>query len=68
MLPPEWRDVGRRGLAATARGHGQAEADGERGEDALCSVPEGEFDFLGYTFGRMAGQAGLGFRPVAEGS
>src|SRR6516225_7388638 len=33
----------------------------------LCSVPEGEFDFLGYTFGRMysmkTGQARLGFRP-----
>jgi RNA-directed DNA polymerase len=32
-----------------------------------CKVPEGEFDFLGYTFGRMysakTGQARLGHRP-----
>jgi RNA-directed DNA polymerase len=33
----------------------------------ICSVPEGEFDFLGYTFGRMysakTGQARMGMRP-----
>jgi RNA-directed DNA polymerase len=33
----------------------------------LCAVPEGEFDFLGYTFGRMysvtTGQARMGMRP-----
>ena len=33
----------------------------------ICKVPEGEFDFLGYTFGRMysakTGQARLGMRP-----
>jgi group II intron reverse transcriptase/maturase len=33
----------------------------------ICKVPEGEFDFLGYTFGRMykrtTGQAYLGVRP-----
>jgi RNA-directed DNA polymerase len=33
----------------------------------LCKVPEGEFDFLGYSFGRMysprTGQARLGYRP-----
>jgi hypothetical protein len=33
----------------------------------ICKVPEEEFDFLGYTFGRMhsarTGQARLGFRP-----
>ena len=33
----------------------------------ICTVPEGEFDFLGYTFGRMysarTGQARLGYRP-----
>jgi len=33
----------------------------------ICMVPEGEFDFLGYTFGRMysarTGQARLGYRP-----
>jgi RNA-directed DNA polymerase len=33
----------------------------------ICTVPEGEFDFLGYTFGRLysarTGQARLGHRP-----
>jgi group II intron reverse transcriptase/maturase len=33
----------------------------------ICEVPDGEFDFLGYTFGRMysarTGQARLGYRP-----
>ena len=33
----------------------------------ICKVPEGEFDFLGYTFGRMysakTGQARIGHRP-----
>ncbi len=33
----------------------------------ICRVPEGEFDFLGYTFGRMysarTGQARIGHRP-----
>ena len=33
----------------------------------ICKVPDGEFDFLGYTFGRMysprTGQARLGYRP-----
>jgi len=33
----------------------------------ICKVPESEFDFLGYTFGRMysarTGQARLGYRP-----
>jgi hypothetical protein len=33
----------------------------------ICKVPEGEFDFLGHTFGRMysarTGQARLGYRP-----
>ena len=33
----------------------------------ICKVPEGEFDFLGYTFGRMysarTGQARMGYRP-----
>ncbi len=33
----------------------------------ICKVPEGEFDFLGYTFGKMysarTGQARLGYRP-----
>ena len=33
----------------------------------ICRVPEGEFDFLGYTFGRMysarSGKAYMGYRP-----
>src|SRR6185503_6472173 len=33
----------------------------------ICRVPDGEFDFLGYTFGRMCspttGKARLGYRP-----
>src|SRR6266705_2779172 len=33
----------------------------------ICKVPEGEFDFLGHTFGRMysarTGKAYLGYRP-----
>src|SRR5258708_32286845 len=33
----------------------------------ICRIPEGKFDFLGYTFGRMfserTGQARLGYRP-----
>ena len=33
----------------------------------VCKVPESEFDFLGYTFGRMysarTGQARIGYRP-----
>ena len=35
--------------------------------ESICKVPEGEFDFLGYTFGRMfsarTGQARIGYRP-----
>ena len=35
-----------------------------------CKVPEGEFDFLGYTFGWMyspkTGKAYLGFRPAKK--
>ena len=57
----------RRGVAATAPDHGQAQAHGQRREDTSCKVPEGKFDFLGYTFGRMysarTGKAYLGYRP-----
>jgi len=28
----------------------------------ICKVPEGEFDFLGYTFGRWAGESASGKR------
>ena len=68
----------RRGKAGTALqrlpgDHGQAGADGEPGEDTHSQVPEGEFDFLGYTFGRMygrrsTGQARIGYRPIEEHS
>ena len=38
----------------------------------ICKVPEGEFDFLGYTFGRMysarTGQARIGYRPSKKSS
>ena len=37
------------------------------GKTRICRVPEGEFDFLGYSFGRMysarTGQARIGYRP-----
>jgi hypothetical protein len=36
----------------------------------ICKSPEGEFDFLGYTFGRLywarTGQARLGYRPLKK--
>ena len=38
----------------------------------ICKVPEGEFDFLGYSFGRMysarTGKACLGYRPSKKAS
>ena len=38
----------------------------------ICKMPEGEFDFLGYTFGRMyspkTGQARFGYRPSRKAS
>ena len=50
--------------------NGQAEADRERGEDTNPQGPEGQFDFLGYTFGRTysarTGQAYLGRRRREE--
>ena len=55
------------GAAPPARDYGQAEADGERGEDTDLQRSGREFDFLGYTFGRMyspeTGKARLGYRP-----
>jgi hypothetical protein len=37
------------------------------GKTRICTVPDGEFDFLGFTFGRMysakTGNAYLGYRP-----
>ena len=67
---PVQKGQGRSGLATTAGDHGQAEADGERGKTRICKGPEGEFDFLGYTFGRMysarTGQAGPRLPAVKE--
>jgi hypothetical protein len=38
----------------------------------ICKVPDGEFDFLGYTFGRMysptTGKARRGYRPSKKNS
>src|SRR6202023_1448490 len=57
----------RRGLVATARDHGKLKLTVNEDKTRICKVPEGEFDFLGYTFGRMysarTGQARLGYRP-----
>src|SRR5215475_2017887 len=57
----------RRGLVATARDHGKAEADGQRGQDTNLQGAGRRVRLPGYTFGRMysarTGQARLGYRP-----
>jgi RNA-directed DNA polymerase len=62
----------RRGNAEEALQHLRAIMAGlkltvNEGKTRICKVPESEFDFLGYTFGRMykrtTGQAYLGVRP-----
>src|SRR5258708_22183551 len=62
----------RRGNAAAALHHlreimGKLKLTVNEDKTRICAVPEGEFDFLGYTFGRMysarTGQARLGYRP-----
>src|SRR5580700_10584987 len=62
----------RRGSAETALHHlreimGKLKLTVNEGKTRICKVPEGEFDFLGYTFGRMysarTGKAYLGYRP-----
>src|SRR3954469_815184 len=62
----------RRGNAEAALHHlreimGKLKLTVNEGKTRICRVPEGEFDFLGYTFGRMysprTGQARLGQRP-----
>ena len=62
----------RRGNAETALHHlreimGKLKLTVNEGKTRICSVPDGEFDFLGYTFGRMyspeTGKARLGYRP-----
>src|SRR6266851_4724977 len=62
----------RRGNAEAALHHlreimGKLKLTVNEDKTRICRVPEGEFDFLGYTFGRMysakTGQARLGYRP-----
>jgi RNA-directed DNA polymerase len=62
----------RKGKAEAALHHlreimGKLKLTVNEGKTRICKVPEGEFDFLGYTFGRMysakTGQARLGHRP-----
>jgi RNA-directed DNA polymerase len=62
----------RRGSAETALHHlreimGKLKLMVNEEKTRICKVPEGEFDFLGYTFGRMysptTGKARLGHRP-----
>jgi group II intron reverse transcriptase/maturase len=62
----------RRGSAETALHHlraimSQLKLTVNDEKTRICRVPDGEFDFLGYTFGRMyspvTGQARLAYRP-----
>lgn len=62
----------RRGNAETALNHlreimGKLKLTVNEEKTRICTVPDGEFDFLGYTFGRLysprTGQARLGQRP-----
>ena len=62
----------RRGSAETALYHlreimGKLKLTVNEEKTRICRVPDGEFDFLGYTFGRMyspvTGKARLGYRP-----
>src|SRR3989442_11552845 len=62
----------RRGNAEAALHHlreimGKLKLTVNEDKTQICKVPEGEFDFLGFTFGRMysrtTGQARLAFRP-----
>ena len=62
----------RRGNAETALHHlreimGKLKLTVNEEKTRICAVPEGEFDFFGFTFGQMysarTGQARLGYRP-----
>ena len=62
----------RRGNAEAALHHlrlimGKLKLTVNEDKTRICTVPDGEFDFLGYTFARMysarTGQARLGYRP-----
>src|SRR6202165_5193641 len=64
--------LGRRGSAENALHHlreimGKLKLTVNEEKTRICKVPDGEFDFLGYTFGRMysakTGKAYLGHRP-----
>jgi len=65
----------RRGKAEAALHHvraimGKLKLTVNEDKTRICKVPEGEFDFLGYTFGRMysptTGKARLGHRPAKK--
>ena len=64
---PVQEGQGRRGLATMREIMGKLKLTVNEEKTRICKVPEGEFDFLGYTFGRMysptTGQAHLGMRP-----
>jgi len=57
----------RRGDGPAAQIMGKLKLTVNEEKTRVCKVPEGEFDFLGYTFGRMysarTGQARIGYRP-----
>jgi RNA-directed DNA polymerase len=62
----------RRGNAEAALHHlreimGRLKLTVNEGKTRICRVPEGEFDFLGFTFGQMfsrtTGEARLALRP-----
>jgi RNA-directed DNA polymerase len=57
----------RRGTAAPAQDLSKLKLPVNEEKTRICKVPEGEFNSLGYTFGRMysarTGKAYLGFRP-----
>ena len=65
------RGTAEEALAGDAGDDGEAEADGERGQDAgLPAYRKSSFDFLGYTFGRcystQDGPGLSGHAPVEE--
>jgi RNA-directed DNA polymerase len=64
----------RRGRAEKALHHlreimGKLQLTVNEEKTRICKVPQGEFDFLGYTFGRIyspeTGKARLGYRPLS---
>src|SRR6267378_737054 len=57
----------RSGPTPPARDHGKLKLTVNEDKTRICKVPEGEFDFLGFTFGQMfsrtTGQTRLALRP-----